>query len=67
MQETWINGAALYEVLSLAFLYPNETLADSLISGEYGEALDEILALNKVSLETQRRASGELDVYRTIH
>jgi TorA maturation chaperone TorD len=46
MKQDWINKAALYEALALAFLFTKKELAEVLVSGEYAEALAEIGAAN---------------------
>jgi TorA maturation chaperone TorD len=41
--QQWLNKAALYEIEALAFLYTKRELAEALASGEYAEALAEIV------------------------
>lgn len=48
--EQWINKAALYEILAQTYLFTTETLADAVRSGEYAEALAEIVELNGLKL-----------------
>jgi TorA maturation chaperone TorD len=48
MREKWTNKAALYEILSLAFLFTKRELAEALVSGEYAEAMQEIATLNGI-------------------
>lgn len=63
MQEQWINKAALYEVLSLGFLFTSKDLAQALARGEYAEALDEIAGLNGLDTEAVHIARTELTSY----
>jgi TorA maturation chaperone TorD len=63
VQKSWTHKAALYEILTLAFLYPGDSLIESLISGEYGEALHEILELNKIENSECEVAVQGLSVY----
>lgn len=45
----WMNKAAQYELLALAFAYPSEETTHALVSGEYAEAFEEIGALTDAS------------------
>ena len=46
-RDSLVAQAALYELLSKAFLYPDHTVADALVSGEYAQAAEEILTANR--------------------
>lgn len=60
MRKEWISKAALYELLALAFLQPTQGLAETVASGEYAEALQEIAELNGLDVSTITEALGEL-------
>jgi TorA maturation chaperone TorD len=46
VKQAWLNKAALYETLALAFLLVKEELIQALIEGEYAEAVGEIAQAN---------------------
>jgi TorA maturation chaperone TorD len=62
MRQDWINKAALYELLAFSLRLPSDELAKVLASGEYTEALQEILALNSdtISLESSATSAAKL-------
>lgn len=51
-QEQWINKAALYELLAKTYLYTTKEIAEALVSGEYAEALEEIVELNAIDVDS---------------
>jgi TorA maturation chaperone TorD len=63
MQETWIDRAALFEALSLGFLITTKELAEVLTSGEYAEALTEIVEANGLGNTSLLKEIEELSTY----
>ena len=57
----WNLRATFTEILSLAFIYPTRELVEVLVSGEYREALDEVLRSADIDCST-----AELDAYPII-
>lgn len=55
-QSTWMARATGYELLSLAFLLPRESTGEALVSGEFAEAVDEVLS----ALDADEAARGEV-------
>ncbi|MDR1358130.1 MAG: molecular chaperone TorD family protein [Coriobacteriales bacterium] len=49
-ENRWLYRASLYELLAQSFLYTTPALAEALTSGEYAEALSELLALNGIAV-----------------
>lgn len=64
MEKTWESRAALYELLARTFLFTEREVAEALVSGDYGEALAELVAANNVQVEFGKGAGGELGCYR---
>ena len=64
MEKTGESKAALYELLAKSFLFTSREVADALVSGDYGEALAELVAANGLPASEGERAAGELDRYR---
>jgi TorA maturation chaperone TorD len=63
MPQSWINRAALYELLAHAFSFVTEELVQALASGEFAEALAEIGSVNSLDERALKEAVGELAVY----
>lgn len=59
-EQTWLNRAALYELLALGFLRPEPTTAEALASGELAEAADEVLAALGAAADVRAAVAGEL-------
>jgi len=57
LDQTWLHLSALYEMLALSFAYPQERLADAVVSGEYANALLELVSINDIADEV----AAELD------
>lgn len=49
-KQVWMNRASLFELLALSFLRVGEDLSCALVSGEYAEALEELLAANDLEV-----------------
>jgi TorA maturation chaperone TorD len=64
MNDTWLNKAALYEILALAFLLTQRELAEALASGGYAEALGEIATANGLNVAATTQAFEELVSYQ---
>lgn len=64
MEKTWENKATLYELLAKTFLFTEREVACALISGDYGEALAELIAANNLEAGFGEREAGELHRYR---
>jgi TorA maturation chaperone TorD len=64
MQQQWLNRAALYELMALAFLGVRQELAEALSSGEYAEALEEIGIANGIDTELLAAAVVDLAPYQ---
>ncbi|MDR2109498.1 MAG: molecular chaperone TorD family protein [Coriobacteriales bacterium] len=62
--QTWINKAALYELLAQSFLLVTRELTEALANGEYAEALAEIGGANQLDAVVLKEAVEELAVYR---
>lgn len=56
-RQTWMNRAALFELLALSFLRVGNVLSDALVSGEYAEALDEVLGVNNLFVDRSTRGA----------
>lgn len=67
MEQAWINKAALYEILALAFLYPREDIASALVKGEYAEALEEIARANGLDEAVVLDAVADLVDFKGKH
>lgn len=59
----WMNKAALYEILALAFKYVSKDSAAVLVSGEYAEALQEVGAANGIDPALLREQCERLGAY----
>lgn len=66
MNEKWLEKAALYEILALAFLFTKQELADALVSGEYVEALVEIIEANGLDDAVDIATTEALSSYKGI-
>ena len=64
MGKTWESRAALYELLARTFLFTERDMASALVSGEYGEALLELLEVNGIGAGPWADLPGELERYR---
>jgi TorA maturation chaperone TorD len=62
--EKWIERAALYEMLSMAFSLPTDILTKALAEGEYAEALIEITGLLDLQTPEVNAAIEELAPYK---
>ncbi|MDR1088552.1 MAG: molecular chaperone TorD family protein [Coriobacteriales bacterium] len=60
-ENRWLYRASLYELLAQSFLYTTETLAEALTSGEYAEALSELMALNAIAVPGISDENGTVD------
>jgi TorA maturation chaperone TorD len=63
MKDEWVNRAALFELLALAFLFTKKELAVALVSNEYAEALLEISGANNIAKEDLSTIALDLAVY----
>jgi TorA maturation chaperone TorD len=63
-KDVWVARSALYEILALALRYPTDTLTDALSSGEFAEALAEIMLLNQLDAAAASAAAAELVQYQ---
>lgn len=64
MVGSWINKAALFELLGKSFLYVDKEMVQALVSGEYAEALGEILEVNGLEKDFASDIGQELAVYK---
>lgn len=62
-EQTWLNRAALYELLALGFLRPEPATIEALASGELAEAADEVLASLGAAADVRASVAGELSGY----
>jgi TorA maturation chaperone TorD len=63
MEETWKNKAALYELLAKSFLFIEREVVEALVSGEYREALIELLEANDLPVSPSDVGADSLDRY----
>jgi TorA maturation chaperone TorD len=63
MEQTWLNKAALYEILAKGFILPTKELAEVLVGGEYADAMKELAKLNGLHKSTYEVAIEELSSY----
>ena len=63
LSQTWLEKAALYEILTMGLALPTQELAESITSGEYAEALTEIIELNGASKQASDKIIAELSPY----
>lgn len=59
----WMNKAAQYELLALAFTYPTEDLVQALVDGEYADAFEEVGTLNSMDPEQLDGCAKSLRAY----
>lgn len=64
METTWLNRAALYELLALGLRYPTDTLIAALTEGEYADALKEVSELNELDGTALAESLEDLAEYR---
>lgn len=62
-EQTWLNRAALYELLALGFLRPEPATAEALASGELAEAAGEVLAALGAAADVRTSVAEELSAY----
>lgn len=58
MNEAWVAKATLFELLSMGFRFSDQTTAETLASGEYGDAIEE--AVVALGLNCDVEAVGSL-------
>lgn len=63
-QTTWMNRAALYELLSLGFLVPTKQTAEVLSSGEFAAAVSEVLEALDISPELREAVECNVVLYK---
>lgn len=66
MNTSWLERAALYELLALGFRYPTDTLIHALTSGEFAEALEELAKLNGIDAHSIKTSIEDLSEYRGV-
>lgn len=64
MEKTWEIKAALYELLAKTFLFTEREVVEALVSGDYSEALVELIAANDVQADLGEESGSDLDCYR---
>ena len=64
MKKTWESKAALYELLAKSFLFTQLEIVEALVSGEYSEALIELLEINGLQAECAGVEIDRLDNYK---
>lgn len=62
-EQTWLNRAALYELLALGFIRPEAATAEALATGELAEAADEVLAALGAAADVRATVAEELSAY----
>lgn len=74
MEKTWEGRAALYELLAKTFLLTEREVVEALVSGDYGEALAELIAANDMQagfeeaedVLSRYRRKDENDVFHAL-
>ncbi len=61
-ERTWGANAVAYELMAITFRYPESTLVEALVSGEYLESLKEVSEVLGIEL-----SQGELDALTQYH
>lgn len=58
-----LSRASLYELLAMAFRYPDEALAGAVASGEFADACAEVCAANGIEEDSSLEIAGALRQY----
>ncbi len=63
MEKTWESRAALYELLARTFLFVEREVVSALTSGDYADAIAELVDMNGIALASEEDLAAELGCY----